>query len=93
MAYVLPTIPDFKGQFTRDFPYATPLEKPGLVGAEAVATLNAGTVAGITVTVPGSGYPVNPLPGVIIYGGDPAANLVFFAISPMVTVMSTGAGT
>lgn len=31
--------------------------------------------------------------GVIIYGGDPAANLVFFHISPMVTVMSTGAGT
>lgn len=31
--------------------------------------------------------------GVIIYGGDPAANQVFFAISPMVTVFSTGAGT
>lgn len=31
--------------------------------------------------------------GVIIYGGDPAANLVYFAISPMVTVFSTGAGT
>lgn len=31
--------------------------------------------------------------GVIIYGGEPASNLVYFAISPMVTVMSTGAGT
>lgn len=31
--------------------------------------------------------------GVIIYGGEPASNLVFFAISPMVTVFSTGAGT
>lgn len=31
--------------------------------------------------------------GVIIAGGEPASNLVFFYISPMVTVMSTGAGT
>jgi hypothetical protein len=31
--------------------------------------------------------------GVIIYGGDPQSNLVYFSISPMVTVMSTGAGT
>lgn len=31
--------------------------------------------------------------GVIVQGGDPKANLVFFAISPMVTVFSTGAGT
>lgn len=31
--------------------------------------------------------------GVIIYGGEPASNLVYFVISPMVTVMSTGAGT
>lgn len=31
--------------------------------------------------------------GVIISGGDPKANLVYFYISPMVTVMSTGAGT
>lgn len=31
--------------------------------------------------------------GVIVMGGDPASNLVYFAISPMVTVFSTGAGT
>ncbi len=31
--------------------------------------------------------------GVIIFGGDPAANLVYFAISSNVTIQSTGAGT
>lgn len=31
--------------------------------------------------------------GVIIYGGEPQSNLVFFAIAPNVTVFSTGAGT
>lgn len=31
--------------------------------------------------------------GVIIYGGEPESNLVYFAISPNVTVFSTGAGT
>lgn len=31
--------------------------------------------------------------GLIIYGGDPAANLVFFALSPNVTVFSSAAGT
>lgn len=31
--------------------------------------------------------------GVIIYGGDPFTSTVYFHISPMVTVMSTGAGT
>ncbi len=31
--------------------------------------------------------------GVIIFGGDPAANQVFFAISPNVTIFSSAAGT
>lgn len=31
--------------------------------------------------------------GVIIFGGDPAANQVYFAISPNVTIFSTAAGT
>lgn len=31
--------------------------------------------------------------GVIIFGGDPVSNLVYFAISANVTVQSTGAGT
>lgn len=69
MAYVLPTIGDFKAQFVRDFPYATPLVVPGVVQAQAVANLDSGgSVASITVTVPGSGYPATRPVYVVVYG-------------------------
>ena len=70
MAYVLPTIGDFKAQFVRDFPYATPLKYKNVVAATATAALNASYEVGtITVVNPGSGYNVNQPPSVIIYGG------------------------
>jgi hypothetical protein len=67
--FVLPTIPDFKSQFQRDFPFATPLSKSGVVGAEASASINgSGEVSVITVTEAGSGY-TGLVPAVVIYGG------------------------
>lgn len=70
MAYQLPTIPDFKAQFIRDFPYATPLAVVGMVGAEATASLDSGgSVSAIAVDSGGSGYSETQPPGVIVYGG------------------------
>lgn len=67
--FVQPTIPVFKAQFPRDFPFATPLVKSGVVGAEATAAINSsGEVTGITITEAGSGYS-GLTPTVIIYGG------------------------
>lgn len=63
--------------------------------AEIIALLNKRVVLDLTASV----FTVDTAAtdaitnGVVIYGGDPAANLVYFAISPMVTVLSTGAGT
>ena len=51
MGYLLPSIGDFKAQFARDFPYATPLAPKGVSGASLVAVLSAsGTVSSLTVT-------------------------------------------
>ena len=70
MPYQLPTIPDFKGQFVRDFPWATPPVVRGVVGAVAAASLNSGgSVSAIAVTTPGSGYKPSQPPEVILYGG------------------------
>lgn len=70
MSFTLPTLDDFKAQFVRDFPYATPAEKSSMVRAEAEASINAGgVVTGIAVTTPGSGYVATQPPTVVIYGG------------------------
>jgi hypothetical protein len=70
MAYQLPTIGDFKAQFVRDFPYATPLRYKGVTAATATASLNASyEVQSITVVTPGAGYNASQPPSVIIYGG------------------------
>jgi len=63
--------------------------------AEIIALLNKRVVLDLTATV----WTVDTAAtdaitnGVIIFGGDPQANLVYFAISQNVTVFSTGAGT
>lgn len=70
MSYRFPTLLDFKTQFVRDFPYATPALSFGIVGAEAEASIGGyGVVTGVTVTAGGCGYSTNPVPGVVIYGG------------------------
>lgn len=69
MAYLLPTIGNFKGQYPRDFPFATPLSPAGVVGAVAAAAIDSGSVSGISVTTAGSGYIASSPPAAIIYGG------------------------
>jgi len=70
---LLPTILDFKQQFARDFPYASPLKGPN-VGSGAVITPvlggpNGDQVSSYTVTAGGTGFSANQPPTVIVYGG------------------------
>jgi len=91
MSYVLPTIPDFKAQFRRDFPFATPLASPGVVGATASASVDSGQhVTAIAVVTPGSGLPTNPTPiEVVIYGGGGiGASAQATVVSGAVTVIA-----
>jgi hypothetical protein len=68
MTYLLPTLSDFKAQFVRDFPYATPLSPKGVVGASVTPVLTGDQVSLITVNSGGSGYD-RQTPEVVIYGG------------------------
>ncbi len=70
MAYALPSIPDFKGQFVRDFPYAVPVAGGGS-GAAIELTIGAagGGIAAAAVSAPGSGYPANVVPTALVIGG------------------------
>lgn len=70
MSYLFPTIPEFKEQFARDFPFASPLTPSGTATrAEVVAVLNASNQVGsFTVVSGGSGYPSSGVL-VIVYGG------------------------
>lgn len=70
MAYLLPTIADFKAQFVRDFPFATPSATAGVVGATATASIDdSGSVTGVAVDTAGSGLPSQPTPAAVVYGG------------------------
>lgn len=70
MSYLLPSIGDFKGQFIRDFPYATPLAPKGVTVASVTANLSAGgAVSSLTVASGGSGYSATSPISVTIYGG------------------------
>lgn len=96
-SYLPPTIGDFKAQFVRDFPYATPLAPKNVVVAEATANLNAsGEVASITVVDGGSGYSSTQTPSVILYGGGglgAAANAVVTSgVITGFTMVKLGAG-
>lgn len=96
MSYRLPTLQNFKEQFVRDFPYATPASKSGIVGAEAEAEIGGfGVVTRITLTSPGCGYPDNS-PAVVIYGGGgigarASAAIVGGAVA-LITLLSGGYG-
>ena len=88
MAYLLPTIADFKTQFLRDFPYATPLVKSGVVGAEAtVGVNNAGSVVSPVIVVPGSGLPALVTP-VVYGGGGVGATLTATVTSGVLTALT-----
>ena len=94
--FAQPTISVFKAQFVRDFPYATPLSKTGVVGAEAEATINSsGQVTAIDVTEPGSGYS-GLVPSVVIYGGGgisaAALAVMLSGVVSGITVTNPGVG-
>jgi len=96
VAFLLPTIANFKAQFARDFPFATPLAKPGVVGAEATVSVNdAGNVTGLTVTNPGSNLGPR-VPAVTIYGGGGVGALATAVLTggavTSITVDSPGIG-
>ena len=84
MSYQLPSIADFKAQFARDFPFATPAAVVGVVGATATASIDAGSVSGIAVGTPGSGLSDTAPPSVVVYGGGGVGALA-------VAVMTAGA--
>lgn len=93
MSYSFPTIPDFKAQFMRDFPYAVPASGGG-EGASATAGLSGTSVASVTLDSGGSGYP--RVPGVIIYGGGGSGARATATIAAQAvtgfTVVSAGIG-
>ncbi len=70
MAYALPSIPDFKSQFVRDFPFAVPLSGGGY-GARVDPVLGGANngLAGLTLVDGGYDYPAKKVPSIIIYGG------------------------
>lgn len=69
MSYVSPTISDFKQQFGRDFPFATPAEVPsGVVLPVGTPVTNGNNVTSITLTSAGSGLKAGTF-GVVLYGG------------------------
>lgn len=97
MPYLSPTIPDFKAQFVRDFPYATPLAVSGIVGATGTAVLSGGqSVASVTLNTAGSGQPDGATQPVVVYGGGGLNATVTVAISGGVasafTVANAGFG-
>lgn len=68
MSYVNPSIPNFKAQFVRDFPYAVPFAGGGS-GAELSVALGAagGGIQAVTVVAGGTLYPKAPT--VLLFGG------------------------
>jgi len=93
-SYSFPTVPDFKAQFVRDFPYAVPVTGGG-TGATASLSLNNGmSVQSLTLLTGGSGYP--EAPDVLIYGGGGIGAIASAAITNGVvsslTLVSGGQG-
>lgn len=60
MAFTIPTVSDFKGQFARDFPYAVPA-----FGAAGTVTVVAGVITAIGLAAPGQGFISAPSVAVI----------------------------
>lgn len=96
MSYVSPTISDFKQQFVRDFPFATPVEAPsGVVLPDITATIVGGAVTGFTGLPSGSGM-ANKRTTLVIYGGGGvgarATMLPVLGIATTVDLVTAGAG-
>lgn len=96
MSYVTPTISDFKEQFARDFPFATPLAVPsGVVLPVLVAVLTSGAVTSFTGLPSGSGM-ANVATALVIYGGGGAGAKAtmtpVLGIATTVTLVNGGGG-
>lgn len=94
MAYLLPSIADFKTQFVRDFPFATPASVVGVVGATATASVDdAGAVTAIAVDTAGSGLSNTSAPSVVVYGGGGVGALASATVSAgSVTAIAVDSG-
>ena len=92
MAYQLPSIPGFKGQFVRDFPYASPANPAGVVLATATAQINSTNqaVAGLTLDTPGSG--LGKSVNVILYGYGVGALASATVVGGIVTALTLDQG-
>ena len=90
MSYRLPTVPDFKTQFSvRDFPYAVPVTGGGS-GAVGIPTITGGAITAWAVGSGGSDYPSNKKPdGIVQYGGGFGATVAFTLVGGIVTVISS----
>jgi len=70
VSYLPPTIGNFKAQFVRDFPFATPLFPKGVTGAVLTAAISSGgSLSGVNITSGGAGYSDTSPPTAVIYGG------------------------
>lgn len=96
MPYVSPTISDFKQQFVRDFPFATPGVVPsGVVLPGIVAVTNGSALTGFTGLPSGSGM-ANKATTLVIYGGGGAGAKATMTpvggIATAVTLVNAGNG-
>lgn len=92
-SYSFPTVPDFKAQFVRDFPYAVPVAGGG-TGASIGLQLSGMSVSSLTLNAGGSGYP--EVPDILIYGSGGFGAIATAAITngavSSVTLISGGQG-
>lgn len=86
MAYVAPTVDQFKGQFFRDFMYSVPS-----FGATGTATVNSGAVSAVTLTSGGMLYQATPL-CVFSGGGGTGATATATVTSGAVSGITLGSG-
>lgn len=87
MSYRLPTVSQFKSQFSRDFPYAIPA-----YGAELRLTLTAGVVTAVSVLKGGQGYKTTPALTVESKSGQDAVLAATIANGAVTAVAITDGG-
>lgn len=88
MSYRLPTVSEFKSQFSRDFPYAVPAW-----GAAGSLTMVAGIITAVALTTPGRGYSTAPDVSVAdVSGGGTGAAITAAVANGKVTGFTLVAG-
>lgn len=87
MSYRLPTVSQFKSQFSRDFPYAVPAW-----GAEIALTLTAGVVTAVALVKGGQGYKTAPTLSIQGSSGSGCVLACTVAFGAVATVSVTSGG-